>query len=321
MAHSTLPTFPPIPPFPPMAPSLLSVVVPVHDRADLLRRCLESLDGWTVPREIIVVDDGSRDPGVDRLREERPDLVWIHVAENRGFSAAVNRGLGETRGDTLLLLNSDAEVRRGGDTALASAFAARPRPGAVAARLFHPDGRPQWSGGDEPTLVWLFALASGLARGARRSSASFRQAPSGWRGGDVEWAPAAALALSRAAWVATGPFDESFRHYAQDLDYAHRLRRAGFRIRVEPGLEVVHHLGGSAGDGALQGQRLDWLWCDLVRWIAKARGERAARAAARVLRFGGRWRLRRLRARGDAREAASVREAIAAVSSGASSLL
>jgi GT2 family glycosyltransferase len=294
---------------------LLSIVVPVHERADLAARCFAALDAWTGDREVVVVDDGSRDAGVAALAASRATdrrYRWLRQKSARGFSAAITRGVAATGGDPILLLNSDTEVRSGGERALAGAFARDAAVGAVAARLVYPDGAPQWSGGREPTLAWLFAQASGLGerRGARRRRAKLP--PSGWRGGEVEWAPAAALSIRRAAWSATGPFDERFAHYAQDLDYGHRLRAAGFRIRVEPELVVMHHHGGSAAGDAARGVRLDLLWTDLLKWIDKARGAAAARRARRVLVTG--VRLRRLFFTGaDPRERARIDAALAAL--------
>ena len=70
----------------------------------------------------------------------------------------------------------------------------------MAARLVYPNGRPQWSGGSFPSLLWLFALASGLGRGARFRLRHLRSTPaSGFAGGFVDWAPAAVLAIGREA--------------------------------------------------------------------------------------------------------------------------
>ena len=71
----------------------VSVVIPVRDDPDGLRRCLAALDRQTTPErfEVVVVDNGSRtDPGPVVARHPRARLV----AEPRGGSyAARNRGV------------------------------------------------------------------------------------------------------------------------------------------------------------------------------------------------------------------------------------
>lgn len=322
----------------PAPPSRLSVVIPVHNRADLAAQCLAALGRWTTPLEILVVDDGSTDPSVELLRRAGlgdPSvhaghaLQWLHHPQARGFSAAVNRGLAAATGDPLLLLNSDAEVTEGGDHRIHEAFAEdrsrSGRLGAVAARLVYPNGLPQWSGGAFPNLLWLFALASGLGRGARLRIRS--APPSGFAGGAVDWAPGAALAISRQAFETIGPFDESYRHYAQDLDYCQRLAEAGRTVRVLADWIVVHHLGGSVGQigdpenpqvapanaAGFDGQRLDLLWLDLLHWARRHRSPAWARQARRSLLLGGRLRQLRLAARRSAPEARAVAAALAAL--------
>ena len=298
----------------------ISVIVPLHNRADLASRCHGALARWTTALEIIVVDDGSTDPGVDLLRRAGLAHHWLRNPEARGFSAAVNRGLELATGDPLLLLNSDAEVTASGDQVLRQAFVDDPRLGAAAARLVFPDGRPQWSGGSFPSLLWLFALASGLGRDSR--SRVRKAPPSGFAGGSVDWAPGAALAIARSAWSAVGPFDESYRHYAQDLDYCQRLAAAGRTVRVLADWTVVHHLGGSLGPasdvsagqpGGHGGQRLDLLWLDLLHWARRHRSASWARRARRQLLLGGRLRQLMLLPRRRSSEARVVAAALRAI--------
>ena len=303
----------------------ISVVIPLHNRADLASQCLASLARWTTPLEILVVDDGSTDPGVELLRRAGLAHQWLRHPQALGFSAAVNRGLTQATGDPLLLLNSDAEVTEGGDHALRAALTedsggvggtagrgGAGAVGAVAARLVYPDGRPQWSGGAFPSLLWLFALASGLGRGARFRLR--RKPPSGFAGGLVDWAPGAALAMSRATFRAVGPFDETYRHYAQDLDYCRRLASAGGSVRVLADWVVVHHLGGSLGQASgAEGQQLDLLWLDLLHWARRHRGAAWARRARAALLAGGRLRLLRLARRRGSSEAIAVASAVRAV--------
>ena len=91
---------------------LASIVVPVLNRPDLTRRCLESVvRNTTSPHELILVDNGS-DEGTRRMLRGFPARV-LRNPRNLGFARAVNRGIRASRGDVVVLLNSDTEVPRG----------------------------------------------------------------------------------------------------------------------------------------------------------------------------------------------------------------
>ncbi len=281
-----------------MPPGALSIVVPTRDTRELTRRCLASLAPLGAA-EILVVDDGSTDGTVAALASLHPEVRWLRNESPQGFGRSVNRGLAEASGDLLLLLNSDTERIEGDAARLAARFAREPRLGALGARLRNPDGSPQWSGGREPTLAWLFALASGLPTLFAGSAAWRRIRPvSGAAGGAVGWLPGTALVLSRTAWRAAGPLEESYRFYGQDLELSSRLARAGFNLAIAEDFVVLHHLGGTVATagGSQAGQRLDLLWSDLLHWAARVRGPRWARGARRALAAGAALRSARLAA-------------------------
>ena len=273
-------------------PPILSVIVPTHDTRDLTLRCLETVlaeqqgpDGL----ELVVVDDGSRDGTADDVARRHPQVTVLRQEQAQGFTRSANAGLAAARGEILLLLNSDTEVMPGSLALLSAAFAADPRLGVAGASLFYPDGRPQWSGGPAPSLLWLFALGSGLPallghlpgyRRVRPLAPAARTFP--------DWVTGAALAVRRAAWEQTGPLDEGFGFYAQDLDFCLRARQAGWTVALLPEVRVLHHHGATIGrrEGALSGQHLALLWRDLLRWARKHRGERWAARAELALRSG-----------------------------------
>jgi glycosyltransferase involved in cell wall biosynthesis len=88
---------------------VISVVVPTYNRADNIRRCLDSVLNQTIsPSEIIVVDDGSSDETVKRVKEIRDARVRCVVLEkNSGAQAARNRGIREATGDWIAFQDSD----------------------------------------------------------------------------------------------------------------------------------------------------------------------------------------------------------------------
>jgi len=279
-----------------VAPPILSVVIPTRDTCDLTLRCVTAVEaaGAAEGLQVIVVDDASGDGTAEALAIQHPRVEVLRLASSVGFTRAANQGLARASGDLLILLNSDTEVDPDSFAVLRGAFDRDPRLGAAGAVLRYPDGSPQWSGGREPGLLWLFGLASGLPRLLARLPGWRRLKPPGAQPGAVDWVTGAALALRRSAWLAVGPFDESYRFYAQDLDLCLRLRDRSWKVELVPDWKVLHHHGATIGraPGAQGGrQHPELLWTDLLRWARRHRGDAWAGRAAATLRTGGALRL------------------------------
>jgi glycosyltransferase involved in cell wall biosynthesis len=87
---------------------LISVVLPTYNRAYVLWRAIESVIDQTETRwELLVVDDGSTDGTARLLEEFRDERISTISTENRGPSAARNRGLDRARGEYVAYLDSD----------------------------------------------------------------------------------------------------------------------------------------------------------------------------------------------------------------------
>jgi glycosyltransferase involved in cell wall biosynthesis len=85
----------------------VSVIVPTFNRAQYLGECLDSLLGQTVPpSEIIVVNDGSTD-GTRNVLEGYEGRVKIFDKANGGKSSALNKGLGEAKGEAIWIMDDD----------------------------------------------------------------------------------------------------------------------------------------------------------------------------------------------------------------------
>ena len=96
------------------AASSFSVIVPVWNRADVIRRCLDSaLAQEPAPLEVIVVDDGSGDGTPDVVKALRDDRVRLITDVHRGVSIARNTGVGNARGRYVTFLDSDDEALPG----------------------------------------------------------------------------------------------------------------------------------------------------------------------------------------------------------------
>jgi mycofactocin glycosyltransferase len=198
--------------------SEVTVVIPVRDRHAELSRCLAGLTG--TPR-VIVVDDGSRDPGaVARVAVEAGASV-LRRPVNGGPAAARNTGLAAAGTPLVAFLDSDCVPRPGWLAALLPHFA-DPAVGAVAPRIVpHENGRT-W-------LARYEGASSTLDMGVRPSIVR--------PGSRVPYVPGAALVVRKVA--AGAGFAEDMQ-VGEDVDFIWRLAASGWRARYEPAATMGH---------------------------------------------------------------------------------
>ena len=232
-------------------PALVSIIIPTRDRLPLLRACIASIEARTdyPDFEVIIVDNDSR---------ERATLTYLESTRHRvvrapgefNFPRLVNAGAAHARGEYLLLLNNDTEVRNPEWVSAMLEFAQQPEIGAVGAKLLFPNGTLQHVG-----------VITGLGGPAGHPLTGFDARTSHYFGtaGNIRnysAVTAACMMVRREVFAQVGGFDERFRSGYNDVDFCLRVRRAGYRIVYTPYAELVHHESASRGF-ALDGQELE----------------------------------------------------------------
>ncbi|MGW4488678.1 mycofactocin biosynthesis glycosyltransferase MftF [Amycolatopsis sp. NPDC004368] len=207
----------PVPP-PSAKPPDLTIVVPVHDRAAALGRCLGALDGR---HPVLVVDDASADAAAVASVAAGHGAKLVRRQVNGGPGAARNTALEHVSTNLVAFLDSDCVPSPEWTDRLAPHFA-DPLLAAVAPRIrpLAPDG---WAG--------RYTRAAGsLDLGDRPG----RVVP----GTRVSYVPTAALVVRREA-LAHHTFDETMR-VGEDVDLVWRLHNAGLRVRYDPSVHIGH---------------------------------------------------------------------------------
>ncbi len=235
-----------------------SIVIPTRDRRRLLARCIESLlrDGFGDENEIVVVDNGSRDPGVATLLEQAGRRAALKIVPMPGpfnFPVLCNAGVAAATRRVIVLLNNDTETVDATWLAELTSVAARSGVGAVGPLLLYPDG-----------LVQSAGVLLGVNRTATSALAGYRPddpTASAWCAARrrVSAVLGACLAVERDKYLGIGGMDERFAVSHNELDLCLRLEAAGFANVFTPFARVVHREGGTRGFdvSAIERQRLE----------------------------------------------------------------
>lgn len=94
---------------------MISVVIPLYNRADLILHSLNSLapeNHSGLVLEVIVVDDASQDNGPEVVRKKFPGVTVVENTSNKGASACRNQGISLALGEFIFFLDSDDIVEK-----------------------------------------------------------------------------------------------------------------------------------------------------------------------------------------------------------------
>lgn len=257
----------------------LSIIIVSYNTAVLTQQTLESVvaDINQSPKlkgdsEIIVIDNNSTDDSVEcihsfiRSHSDTPINLIINK-DNLGFAQANNQGINYSRGEYVLLLNSDTIVHPGALTMLVETFEAHPtdeitahsgvihrhtdRLGIIAAQLQNSDGSIQPQGGSFPTLLSLTShmlmlddipLLGKLLPSTQHTGRRFGGSSSSLH--TMDWVGGTAMMIRRSVINEIGTLDEAIFMYGEDVEFCLRATSHHWDVALQP-QAVVTHLGSS----------------------------------------------------------------------------
>ncbi len=236
----------------------LAIVIVTWNNARIIAAALQSLVNDLAASQLAgdlwLVDCASTDDTVHVVRERFADVKVIASQENLGFSRANNLAMREmgfggkeaTATDlpsAVYLLNPDTVTQPGATATLHQTLFSREDVGVVGARLTFGDGTFQHSAFRFPDLsqIWaeFFPTPGRFIEGAFNG----RYPKSKYEGLEpftVDFTLGATMMLKREVLLGAGLFDEDFFMYCEEVDWAWRIQRAGWRILCVPQAHVTH---------------------------------------------------------------------------------
>jgi GT2 family glycosyltransferase len=222
----------------------VSAVVLNYRTADQTTLAVRSIQSSLAGADtIVVVDNGSADGSVERLRAGVPGVTLIEHARNLGFSAGCNAGIRHALADgadAVLLVNSDAVLAPGALGTMRDVLAADSSLGIVAPVLLSREEPDRMS-----SAGIVFSTRTGRMRHCGAGMPVSLLPAGAVR--DVDAVSGCVMLIRREVFDAVGQFDDDYFFSFEDIDLCLRARNAGFRTACVQEAVAYHEGGRSIG--------------------------------------------------------------------------
>lgn len=223
-------------------PPLVAVVILNYNGKNFLERFLPSVEAAQYAHfKIYVADNGSSDDSLSFMAERYPYIECIDLKGNHGFARGYNLALAKVDAPYYVLLNSDVEVSPDWLDPIIDLMEQDTLIGACQPKIKAIE-RPDYFEYAGAAGGWLDYLGYPFCRG-RLFSVTEKDTGQYDDVQEIFWASGAALVIRGSLYRALGGFDEDYFAHAEEIDLCWRIKRAGFKVMVQPE-SVVYHVGG-----------------------------------------------------------------------------
>ena len=228
-----------------------SVIIVAYNSCDFIPACLKSVrDACAgLDTEIIVLDNGSKEPILPEIKNFFPEVTWIDSKENLGFGKGCNLAEKHATKPYLFFINPDTIVSRDSFTKVLEFMESHPESGTVGCRILNEDGTIQWACRRSfPTPISAVSKTIGLAALFPKSKllASYNMTyadPDEVT--EVDAISGSFFCIRRDVYEKLKGFDEDFFMYGEDLDLCFRTKQMGLKNYYTPSTNILHFKGQS----------------------------------------------------------------------------
>ncbi|HLT08658.1 MAG TPA: glycosyltransferase family 2 protein [Cyclobacteriaceae bacterium] len=209
------------------------------------KACIDSLKEIDYPDwQVILVDNGSTDGSLEKLKASFPNLVYLEAAKNLGFTGGNNLGISyalESGYPYILLLNNDTLVERGFLGPMVSYLVDTPSCAAAQPLIYYVhDKRKVWNAGGH-YQKWL--VNSQTLYHISQHSQPY----------PTDWITGCAILVKAGVIRAVGLLDDNYFAYHEDVDWSLRIRKAEWHLAVVP-QSKIYHVAGAASTAKERGK-------------------------------------------------------------------
>jgi N-acetylglucosaminyl-diphospho-decaprenol L-rhamnosyltransferase len=257
----------------------LAVIIVTWNVRDLvlqaIQTVLDDMESSNLNGQVYVVDSASHDDTVSAIRDHFPQVDLYASPDNLGFGRSNNHAIrrvmaSSPRPKAVYLLNPDTITQKGATRALYDALLKQDHVGMVGAQLEYEDGSFQHGAFQFPGLkqLWveLFPTPGRLIESGFNGRYA-RQLYEQDQPFSVDCTLGATMMLKPEVIEQTGMFDEDFFMYCEEIDWAWRIKKAGWEIQSVPTSRIVHLSGQSTSQ--IRPQSLLNLWDSRIRLFKK----------------------------------------------------
>lgn len=246
----------------------LSIIITSYKNPELLKLCIDSIrkNFQNSDFEIIVTDSATEEGTEIMMREDYPAIKLFAFKDNVGFQALLEKGIRESQGDYLLLINGDIIATEGSIVKLFDYIKSNPEVGMVGPKLLNFNETLQYSCFRfyKPMTIIYRRTFLGRFGFAKKHLDWFLMRDYGHKEAqEVDWLMGSALMVSREAVEKVGLMDPRFFMYMEDVDWCRRFWENGYKVIYYPDSEMYHY----HGKGSAKGGFLRSLFSNKLTWI------------------------------------------------------
>lgn len=217
----------------------LSIIIVNFKTPELTLRCVKSIiDNVKIDYEIILVDNNSQDQSEDLITYTYPNVIWINNPKNDGFGRANNIGISRSKGEYILLLNSDMVILKNTIEECLAKMQKDPSIGALGCKLLNEDQSLQKS------VYYHIADFRGLLEKNLVFDYVFNKKIKQKR--PIKAIMGAFLMIPKKVLNETGLFDPDFFMYAEEMELCNRISKKGYSINYYDKVVAIHEHGASS---------------------------------------------------------------------------